>query len=88
MSRIFVIMSASSFVDLFCMLLLIVVMAAPLTHRLVWPFIKRPIYAANRKQLIKNSKLLGTLGAMALLYAFKGNPVLRRILDFLPKVRA
>jgi hypothetical protein len=56
-------------------------------HRLLWPVVKRPIYAANRKQLIKNSKLLGGLGTMLLLYAFPSNPVVKWITHFLPTLK-
>jgi hypothetical protein len=79
--------SMTNFLDALCLLLVIVVMLLLLAHRLLWPLIKRPIYAANRKQLIKNTKLLGTLGAMLLLYAFPNNPVVKLVTHFLPNLK-
>ncbi len=79
--------STTNLVDALCLLLLLVIMLLLLAHRLVWPLIKRPIYAANRKQLIKNTKLLGALGAILLLYAFPNNPVVRWIVHFLPNLK-
>ena len=76
--------SLTNVVDAACLLLLALVMLLLLAHRLCWPLIKRPIYAANRKQFIKNSKLLGALGAMLLLYAFPNNPLVKWITHFLP----
>ena len=61
--------------------------AVGLTHRLLWPVVKRPIYAANRKGLIKNTNLLGALGTMLLFYAFPNNPVVKWLTDFLPKLK-
>ena len=80
-------MSLTNLVDALCLLLLLVIMLLLLAHRLVWPVIKRPIYAANRKQLIKNTKLLGALGTMLLLYAFPNNPVVNWITHFLPNLK-
>ncbi len=77
----------SNLVDALCLLLLILIMAILLAHRLAWPLLKRPIYAANRKQLIKNTKLLGTLGTMLLLYAFPNNSVVKWITHFLPNLK-
>jgi hypothetical protein len=71
--------SATNWIDAVCALLAVAVMIVLLLHRIIWPVIKRPIYAANRKQLIKNSKLLGTLGTALMLYAFPANPVVRVI---------
>jgi len=79
--------SLTNVVDAACLLLLALVMLLLLAHRLCWPLIKRPIYAANRKQLIKNSKLLGTLGTMLLLYAFPNNPVVKWITHLLPNLK-
>jgi|SRR5271157_4461976 len=79
--------SATNLVDALCLLLLVAVMMLLLVHRLLWPLIKRPIYAANRKQLIKNTKLLGAMGAMLLLYAFPNNPLVKWITHFLPNLK-
>ena len=79
--------SMSNLFDALCLLLLIMVIAALLIHRLVWPIIKRPVYAANRKQLIKNTKLLGALGTMLLLYAFPNNALVNWITHFLPNLK-
>ena len=80
--------STTNLVDTFCLLLLMLIMVLLLTHRLIWPLIKRPIYAANRKQLIKNTKLLGALGTMLLLYAFPNNPVVKWITQYVPFLRS
>jgi hypothetical protein len=79
--------SATTLVDALCLLLLISIMLLLLAHRLVWPFMERLVYAVNRKQLIKNTKLLGALGTMLLLYAFPNNPVVQWITHFLPNLR-
>jgi hypothetical protein len=79
--------SMTNFVDGLCLLLLLAVMALLLAHRLIWPLIKRPVYAANRKQLIKNTKFLGWLGTALLLYAFPNNPVVKWITHFLPNLK-
>jgi hypothetical protein len=78
---------ATNLIDLACLLLMVVVMITLAIHRLLWPLIKRPIYAANRKQLIKNSKLLGALGAMLLLYAFPNIPLVKWLTGFLPNLK-
>ena len=75
---------ATNFVDALCLLLLLSIMLLLLAHRLVWPLIKRPIYAANRKQLIKNSKLLGALGTGLLIYAFPHNRFVEWITQHVP----
>ena len=54
-----------------------------LLHRLSWPFISRPLYAASRFALIRNSKLLGTLGIICLLGAFPGSTILHRLKELL-----
>ena len=75
--------SMTNLVDAFCLLLLIAVMLFLLAHRLLWPLIQRPVYSAHRRQLIKNSKLLGTLGTMLLLYAFPHDTLLNWIKSLL-----
>lgn len=80
-------MSATNLVTAACLLLFITVMALLLAHRLVWPSIKRPLYAANRKGLIQNTKLLGVLGTGFLMYAFPNNPLVKWLTEFLPKVK-
>jgi hypothetical protein len=79
--------SQTNLVDGLCLLLLIAVMVFLVLHRLLWPFIKRPINAANRKGLIKNTKLLGALGTMLLLYAFPDNPIVKWVTHFLPNLK-
>jgi len=81
-------LSTTNLIDALCLLLLILVMLVLLVHRLLWPIIKRPIYAANRRQLIKNTKLLMAVGAVLLTYAFPNNPILRSVVDFFGKVKA
>ena len=80
-------LSSTNVVDALCLLLLLLIMALLMTHRLLWPLIKRPVYAANRKQLVKNTKLLGALGTMLLLYAFPNNPVVKWLTQFLPNLK-
>lgn len=79
--------STTNLVDALCLALLTAMITILLVHRLLWPLIKRPIYAANRKQLIKNTKLLGALGTMLLLYAFPNNPLVKWITGFLPNLK-
>ena len=79
--------TVTNLVDIACVVLLAGIMLMLVVHRAVWPTIQRPIYAANRKGLIKNTKLLGTLGAMLLLYAFPSNPIVKWLTDFLPKLK-
>lgn len=79
---------ATNFVDALCLLLLLSIMLLLLAHRLVWPLIKRPIYAANRKQLIKNSKLLGALGTGLLIYAFPHSRLVEWLTKHVPFLRA
>jgi hypothetical protein len=74
----------TNLVDALCLLLLLAIMGVLLAHRVLWPLVKRPIYAANRKQLIKNSKLLGALGTMLLMYAFPHNRFVEWITQHLP----
>ncbi len=76
--------SKTNLVDALCLLLLILVMVLLLAHRLIWPLIKRPIYAANRQQLIKNTKLLGGIGTALVLYAFHNYPAVKWMTDHLP----
>ena len=79
--------SMTNLVDAACILLLIVVMTVLLSHRIIWPLIKRPLYAANRKGLIKNTKLPGYLGIVLLSYALPNNPFVQWLTDFLPKIK-
>ncbi len=41
-----------------------------LLHRLVWPLLERPVYAAHRHNLLSNKRVLPALGIGLLLYAF------------------
>ena len=80
--------SITNAIDVVCLLLLASILTLLVIHRLLWPFIKRPLYAANRKGLIKNTKLLGAFGTMLLLYAFPNNPVVKWLTEFLPRWRS
>jgi hypothetical protein len=66
--------SMTNFVDALCLLLSLVIMLLLLAHRPTWPLTKRPTYAANRKQIIQNTDLLGAVGTMLILYAFPQPP--------------
>jgi hypothetical protein len=80
--------SMSNLVDALCLVLLIVIMLLLLAHRLIWPLIKRSIYAANRKQLIENTKLLGALGVALLIFAFPHNRYVQWITRYVPFLRS
>jgi hypothetical protein len=77
----------TNLIDAICLLLLLVIMMLLLAHRLIWPLIKRPLYAANRKQLFKNTKLLGALGTILILYAFPNSPLVKWVTHFLPNLK-
>jgi hypothetical protein len=79
--------SMTNFVDALCLLLSLVIMLLQLAHRPTWPLTKRPTYAANRKQIIQNTDLLGAVGTMLILYAFPNRPVIQHITQFLPKLK-
>jgi hypothetical protein len=81
------VIALTNLIDVLCLLLLVTIMVALLVHRLSWPFMKRSIYAANRRGLVKNTKLLGTLGTMLLLYAFPNNAIIKWITHFLPNLK-
>ena len=54
-----------------------------LAHRLVWPAIRRPLYAAHRFRLIERKRLLATAGI-----ALVGVPFPQVIREFLTKLLA
>ncbi len=87
LKALFSLISMTNLIDALCLLLLIIIMTLLLLHKLIWPLIKRPIYAANRKGLVSNSKLLGGLGTVFLLYAFPNNFLVKWLTDFLPKLK-
>ena len=59
---------------------LIVLSATTLVlHRLIWPLVARPIYAASQFEVIRNSKLLGSVGITCLLAAFPDSSFLQRL---------
>jgi hypothetical protein len=58
-------------------LLALILMLSALLHRLIWPAISRPIYAAHRFGLFKQHKLLAILGLTFLLMAYPANPLLK-----------
>jgi hypothetical protein len=86
-SLLVVFISMTNLLDALCLLLFISLLLLLLTHRVLWPLIKRPLYAANRKGLVKNTKLLGTLGTMLLMYAFPNNPFVKLLAEFLHKLK-
>jgi hypothetical protein len=66
--------------NLFTALAALVVVLVPLVallHRLVWPVISRPIYAAHRHGLIAQHNFLTALGFSCLLLAWPNNIVVR-----------
>lgn len=48
--------------DAGCIMLVIGGMCIAVAHRVIWPIIQRPVYAAQRRHLLLNSKLLGCVG--------------------------
>jgi len=68
--------------NLFSALLALAVLLAlfaALAHRLVWPSISRPIYAAHRYGMFKQHKLLVALGGTCLLFAWPNNVLVKTI---------
>jgi hypothetical protein len=57
----------------------LVVVLAALFHRLIWPAMSRPAYAAHRYGLIGQHKLLATIGASCLLMAWPNNILVKAI---------
>jgi len=57
----------------------VLVLLAALLHRLVWPVISRPVYAAHRHGVITQHKLLTTLGALCLGLAWPHNILVKAI---------
>jgi hypothetical protein len=55
----------------------VALMTAALLHRLLWPMIKRPLYAIHRHELIKNPKLLWGIGIALLMAGLPNNPVIK-----------
>ena len=53
--------------------------ATLLLHRLIWPFVARPLYATSQFGVIRNTKLLRSLGMMFLLGAFPNSTFLQKL---------
>jgi len=75
----FSIVFSTNTLDAACALLVFVLMLLTLMHRLLWPILERPIYAAQRWNLVSNSTVLAGLGFAALAYALP--PHLSHALD-------
>jgi hypothetical protein len=65
----FSIVFSTNTLDAACALLVFVLMFFTLMHRLLWPILERPIYAAQRWNLVSNSTVLAALGFAALVFA-------------------
>jgi len=61
-------------VGCFCAIFVLVAISA-LAHRIIWPVIQRPVYAAQRFNLIAKHKTLATVGVASLNFAFPHNPL-------------
>jgi hypothetical protein len=72
--------SALNFVDVIACSVFLILMLLILLHRLIWPVVERPLYAFARYGVIKNKKLLWTLGG-ALILAPQGVAVSKWVLD-------
>jgi hypothetical protein len=57
----------------------VLLLLAALLHRLVWPVISRPVYAAHRHGVITQHKLLTALGALCLGLAWPHNILVKAI---------
>jgi hypothetical protein len=57
----------------------VLVLLGALVHRLVWPVISRPLYAAHRYGLISQHKFVTALGASCLLMAWPNNVLAKAI---------
>jgi hypothetical protein len=66
---------ASNLLTALACFLIVLLLAAALLHRAVWPAVSRPIYAAQRYGLVSHPKLLGALGASCLLFAWPHSPL-------------
>jgi hypothetical protein len=62
--------------------LVVLLLLTALIHRIVWPVISRPVYAAHRHGLIAQHKLLTAIGASCLLLAWPDNIVVRAMAKF------
>jgi hypothetical protein len=61
--------------------LFFLVSAFLLTHKLVWGFVDRPIYALQELGVAKRTKLLGTIGALLLIGAIGGADWLEKVVE-------
>jgi hypothetical protein len=78
-----VFIGASNLFTAFVCFLLVLLLAAALLNRFVWPVVSRPIYAAQRYGLVNHPKLLGALGASCLQFAWPNNPLIIAIVKLL-----
>jgi hypothetical protein len=64
-----------NFLDSLVCALFAMILLGVLLHRLVWPFIERPLYSLHRFGVIKNKKLLCAVGTLLLIGPAKGIPI-------------
>jgi len=69
-------MGAASLFPAITALIIVLLMLAALLHRILWPILARPVYAVYRRGVIKQSKLLGTVGILSLSFAWPNNPLI------------
>ena len=52
-----------------------------LAHRMLWPFISRPIYSLQSLGIAKRSKLLGSVGALLIIASLGGAIWLEKVVE-------
>jgi len=73
---------ASNSVSLLIVLLLFLLFLVVLLHRLIWPVLARPLYAAQRFRVFRSPKLLAGLAGLCLQFAWPQS----RLVHFLAKL--
>ena len=67
--------AGSNLLDALLSALLLLVLAAALLHRGLWPIVSRPIYSAQRFGLVRHPKSLTGLAALCFMFAWPHSPV-------------
>jgi hypothetical protein len=57
----------------------LLLLSVVLVHRVFWPVISKPIYAMQRRNLVKEPRLLGGISVTCLLFAWPHNPLINVI---------
>jgi hypothetical protein len=69
------VISENSLLNGACLFIVVILMVLLMVHRLLWPSIKRPLYAVQRYHVVTKKKLLGAVAGMLLLYVFRIIPL-------------